>query len=528
MSKTPKQWTIIFLVSAKSNLYNEMIAAINEICSVGSNKYINYIIIYDGLEAGQFKPEYTKPCFFYANHKITFAKAKPEKIYPECDLTDEGHLSAIIKDIKTMFPAEHYGFVYKGHGGTGNVDIKNAITTEKIVHIPNHVDINDDSKVDEYLNSIDLTDHDSLFVLEKRSEVVNDSVLLIYKSKNARSLTHINITNVLRQNFDGAKELGFVFMDCCWAMQVENLYEYKYITKYYVASADEMPALGLGKGYSNFCRKLNERPQAKYDEIADLLISLYYANMYNDYDQEGAPISFRKMGVSLTCADATDMKYFTDHFVDFCKILNKNMDDLHLVFAEARDKCHDFTYSNEKEYGIYNIDLMWFLENLLYFNRITDQPNEQLEISINSLMRICMLYMRKSFMGSNYQDPYPGNRKRVCRGITITFPIKKKGLTDKDNLIGPERNKESKFYKETGWPVVLEKYFAAVEKYKDSIDGMKPHLKDQVVQAFERRKINNVSASTLTVQDYRKLLTDLQSIVLDYRWGKRFISYNNY
>lgn len=527
MSKSKKDWTIIFLVSAKSNLYNEMIAAINEICSVGSNEHINYIIIYDGLEAGEFKKEFTKPCVYYAAPGISFSKAQPEKIYPECDLTEEADLSTIIEDIKTKFPAEHYGFVYKGHGGRGSVDIDNGITIEEIVPIPKHVDTNNDSEIEKYLKSKNKTGHEGLFVLQKRSSVENDSVLLIYKSENTRSLTHVNITNVLRKNFDGARELGFVFMDCCWAMQIENLYEYKYITKYYVASADEMPALGLGKGYSNFCRKLNERPQAKYDEIADLLISLYYANMYDDYDQEGAPISFRKMGVSLTCADTTDMKYLTDEFIRFCQILNNNMDDLHLIFAEARDKCHDFTYEPEEEFGVYNIDLMWFLENLLYFNRKVDLPNEQLEISINSLMRICMLYLRKSFMGSNYQDPYPGNRKRVCRGITITFPIKEGGLTDNNNQIGPERRGEIKFYEKTGWPAALQSYFKTVEKYKGSIAGMKESLKIQVAEAFNRRGFRNVSASAVTVEKYRELLKDLQSIHLDYRWGKKFIKYDS-
>jgi hypothetical protein len=520
MRKAQKKWTIIFLVSAKSNLYYEMIAAINEICSVGSNEYINYIIIFDGLEAGEFKTEFTKPCVYYADCNIPFLEAQPENIYPESDLTEEADLSIIIGDIKTNFPAEHYGFVYKGHGGRGNVDIENGITIEEIVPIPKDIDASNDSQIDAYLKSKNKTGYSGLFVLQKRSDVVNDSVLLIYKNENTRSLTHVNITNVLRKNFDGAKELGFVFMDCCWAMQIENLYEYKYITKYYVASADEMPALGLGKGYSSFCRKLNDRPQAKYDEIADLLISIYYANMYDDYDQEGAPVSFSKMGVSLTCADATDLKYFTEEFDNFCKILNKDMDDLHLIFAEARDKCFDFTYEEETEFGVYNIDLMWFLENLFYFNRMVNFRNIELEASISELMRIFMLYLRKSFMGSNYKDPYPGNRKRVCRGMTITFPIKKEGLTDKVNQISPARRGEIKFYNKTGWPGVLETYFKTIEKYTGSIAGMKENLKIQVAEGLKKRGFKNISADTVTVQNYRELLKDLQNISLDLKWGK--------
>ncbi|HNF03308.1 MAG TPA: hypothetical protein PLH62_13025, partial [Ferruginibacter sp.] len=56
-----KEWTIIFLISAKSNLYYEMIQAINEIYSAGSSDTVNFVIIYDGLEAGKFKEAFAKP-----------------------------------------------------------------------------------------------------------------------------------------------------------------------------------------------------------------------------------------------------------------------------------------------------------------------------------------------------------------------------------------------------------------------------------------------------------------------------------
>jgi len=515
-----KEWTIIFLVSAKSNLYYEMITAINEIYSVGSNDNINYVIIYDGLEAGKFKAEFTKPSIYYADSNVPFLVAQPVAVYPESDLTKEEDLSTIISEIKKQFPATHYGFVYKGHGGRGNVDVNNGDVIEEIVPIPKKIlETGDETKIDDYLEKKNKTGYNGLFVLKKRSDnMLNDSVLVIYKNNRTRALTHVSMANVLRKNFDGAKELAFVFMDCCWAMQIENLYEYKYITKYYVASADEMPALGLGKGYSTFCRKINERPQVKYDEIADLLISIYYANMYDDYDQEGAPVSFSKMGVSLTCADATDLKYFTDEFTSFCNLLKENMDDMHLVFAEARDKCYDFTYEAEAEYGVYNIDMIWFLENLLFFNRM-DLKNEGLETSINALMRICMLYLRRSFMGSNYKDPYPGNRKRVCRGITITFPVQKDGLADESNQINPARRDTIKFYKKTGWPGVLEIYFKTIDKYEKSVADMKPQLKEKIAEALKNRGITNISPATLTAQNYRDYIKGLQDINLDPKWG---------
>lgn len=75
--------------------------------------------------------------------------------------------------------------------------------------------------------------------------------------------------------------------------------------------------------------------------------------------------------------------------------------------------------------------------------------------------------------------------------------------------------------------MVLEKYFETVEKYKNSVTGMNEHLKNQVAAGFKRRDFKNITAGTLTVQNYRELIEDLQTIHPDYRWGrKKFIRYN--
>ncbi len=515
-----KEWTIIFLVSAKSNLYYEMIEAINEIYSVGSSNEVNFIIIYDGLEAGKFKSEFAKPSVYYADNEVPFLIAQPIKIYKTADLTNVTHVKKILGDIKVVFPAKKYGFVYKGHGGRGDVDVNDGNTIEEIVPLPKYIiRSNDNEAIDNYLKKKNKPENNGLFFLQKRSEnIFNDSVLVIYKSENTRTLTHANINTFLSALFSGKKELAFVFMDCCWAMQIENAYEYKNTTKYYIASADEMPALGLGKGYSTFCKKICDRTQLKYEEIADLLISIYYTHMYDDYDQPGAPPSFKKMGVSLTTLDTTDLHYFTEEFTNFCNLCKNNMDDLHLIFAEARDKCYDFTYNPETVFSAYNIDMVWFLENLLYYNRI-DTKNEELEASVTSLIRITMLYLRKSFMGANYKDPYPGNRKRVCRGITITFPKKKEGLTDSYNPISLPRRSKVAFYKKTGWPKVLETYFDTVAKYETSIDGMKATLKKKIATAMKKRGFKNIQ-DDITTQNYRDFTAGLQDTNLETKWGR--------
>ncbi|MBN8699053.1 MAG: hypothetical protein J0L54_05530 [Chitinophagales bacterium] len=516
-----KEWTIIFLISAKSNLYYEMIQAINEIYSAGSSDTVNFVIIYDGLEAGKFKEAFAKPSLYYADSEVPFLIAQPVNIYDSADLTDPDDLEKIIDEIKEAYPAKKYGFVYKGHGGRGDVDITNGNTIEEVVLLPKYVvNSNDNEAIDNYLKKRKKPEYNGLFVLQKRSEkVFNNSVLVIYKNNNSRTLTHAGINRFLKKQFDGKKQLAFVFMDCCWAMQIENAYEYKNTTKFYIASADEMPALGLGKGYSTFCRKLTERTQLKYDEIGDLLISIYYTNMYDDYDQEDAPADFKKMGVSLTSLDTSDLHYFTEEFRRFCRILKDNMDELHLVIAEARDKCYDFTYNDESAYGVYNIDLVWFLENLLFFNH-TYTKNYELEASVTSLIRIIMLYLRKSFMGANYKDPYPGKRKRVCRGITITFPKRKEGLSDEASHISDARRNSVAFYKTTHWPALLELYFDTIDRYKNSVDSMNPVLKKQVKKNLRRKGFKDITGD-INTQHYISLTTQLQdSSENEPRWGR--------
>ena len=109
-------------------------------------------------------------------------------------------------------------------------------------------------------------------------------------------------------------------MDCCWAQQIENAYNFINVTDYYIASADEMPALGLG--YTQLCSHFIKRPAIKPEEAANLIVAIYYNQNYADYDSEVA--EFRKMGVSVTSVNLKEYHKFLKGFADLCELfINK-------------------------------------------------------------------------------------------------------------------------------------------------------------------------------------------------------------
>ena len=107
-------------------------------------------------------------------------------------------------------------------------------------------------------------------------------------------LLYSGMADVIKSHF--RKKPGFICLDCCWAQQIENADKFVGLTDYFIASPDEMPALGLG--YTQLCKQFLHRPTIKAREVANLLVSIFYCTNYADYDSD-VP-EFRKMGVSLT------------------------------------------------------------------------------------------------------------------------------------------------------------------------------------------------------------------------------------
>lgn len=455
---TPK-WTLLFLLSAKNNLFMEQLNVIKEIYSVGSSDNVNFVIILDGLGGDKFSALMERPSIFFAKRKSDFLTDTHVYILDkkEVTLTKKKDLIALLQYVTDKFPAENYGFFYKGHGGPGETDLGKGIFDTKMGHIDpawNQEEIEKQFRNNQPGWTFEgFCEYPAVQPNSKNKK----PVLLIYSKENTGSLSYADLAEVLYDVFKG--KLGFCCLDCCWAQQIENAYNFKNVTEYFVASADEMPALGVG--YSQICTHFINRPAISPEEAANLLVAINYNQNYADYDSE--IIEFRQMGVSITSTCLTEYQEFLAAFTKLCKKLTDNLkhkdDYTYLVFDAARKNCADYTYvdtdkltAEKIDYPMFNIDLIWFMENLLFYN-----VNAKLDTLIYEVIFILKNKLITSFLGSNYKKPVMGTRAMGGKGISICFPINK-SHADRSMLT----SREMKFYKESGWKELLKTYY----KYK--------------------------------------------------------------
>ena len=454
--KSHKKWTLIFLLSAKNNLFMEQLNVIKDIYSVGSSDEVNLVIILDGLEGDKFSPLMEKPMIYCANSKTDFLKDSYCYILKRknASLDNSNHLRELFLYVEKNFKADQYGFFYKGHGGPGETDLSSGMFDTKMVYVDAKWH---DRKIEkEYHNKQKGWTYQGFceYPAIKRNNKKQKPVLLVFSRQADKSFSYKKMAIVLQQVFK--RKLGFVCMDCCWAQQVENAFNFIGVTDYYIASADEMPAVGLG--YTQLCTHFINRPAIKPEEAANLVVAINYSQNYDDYDSDIA--EFRKMGISMTSVCLDDHKKFLPQFRKLCTILIKKLTDgdrfTYKIFQAARRNCLDYTYHDTDhlalskiDYLMFNIDLIWLLENLLYYN-INDDMDALLQDIVYNLRNNFII----GYMGNNYKKPVLGTRAVGGKGISICFP-KNEEFAENSMLVSQQMS----FYKKSGWKDLLNAYY---------------------------------------------------------------------
>ncbi len=206
----------------------------------------------------------------------------------------------------------------------------------------------------------------------------------------------------------------------------------------------------LGLGYMELAKYLNKRPSILPYELASMFVAVNYIKNYADYDSE-VP-EFREMGVSLTAVDTTRLETLLGLFNTICDRMTERMDRHSVHISKALDCCRDYTYQMERSmYAVYNLDLIWFLENFMHFNE-TDHP---LNDMILKFIRYHLLYYIRGFMGNNYKRVDPGNPELGGRGVSIAFPRNSDEL-DSSIYSGV---KTADFVKDSHWKKMLVAYY---------------------------------------------------------------------
>ena len=475
------KWTLIFLLSAKNNLFFEQLNVIKEIYSVGSTDSVKLVIILDGLSGDKFSDILERPSIFSPRKNSDFLTDTHIYILErtKSTLANKKDLKELLNYIIENFEAENYGFFYKGHGGPGETDLAKGIFDTKLEYIDPKLD--DDEIETKFKNSQHgwtlegYCEYPSIQINKQNKK----PVLLVFSKKNTASLSYYGLATVLKDVFKG--NIGFCCLDCCWAQQIENAYNFKGVADYFIASADEMPVLGIG--YAQLCSQFINRPSISAEEAANLIVAINFNKNYADYDSEIA--EFRNMGVSISSINLKEYDTFQKSFTTLCTFLAAKLEKkdkyIYSILDAARGNCSDYTYKDtdnltidEIDYPMFNIDLIWLMENLLYYN-----VNDKLDILIYDIIYQLKNNIITSCLSSNYKRSVMGNRGLGGKGISICFP--KNRLFARRSILF---SKEMEFYKVTGWKDVLVNYYSYKNGKKNSRQRQKSSPELEIVSKF--------------------------------------------
>ncbi len=470
------KWTIIIQISGENNLIMESISVFNEICSIGSTGDVNFVILMDGMNIeGEVDKEYKYlnnealafPAVYLAKKATNYENAKPEKVFKKSDnLADKKNLATILAFIKNKYPAEKYGYIYKGHGGSGSGDVSAGSFISAVVKLKKEeykadgtVDIAkvETRIVENPLKPPEWTFAETYFLND--NEKHPSSVLAIYSKERGEVLTYAALCAVLKSVFD-EKGLSFILLDCCWGMMLENVYLFSCATQYFIASADESPALGVG--YTELCELITKRAKIKPAELARLIVAVYYTVRYSDYDDPAATeATFKNMGVSFTCVDTEAWtKNILPVFTEFCTEIINDISAFSPVLLASINTCKDYTYSNPLVYKVFNIDLIWLLENIIFQINKSAKPFDKIKYLVFVLIKDIKLLLIDAYLGNNYKKTVPGIKALGGKGITITFP--KVPSDYQFSLVKPGSDIE--FYTITNWRKMLLHFYDTIQR----------------------------------------------------------------
>jgi hypothetical protein len=478
----PKQnanakWTVIFQVNGENDLLEGMKDIYDKIAAVGSSYgHVNFVVLFDGLKISESRTEETDddndneyPCIYYVTRFEYYENAKPLKQYKaQENLANIDNLSFILSEIKASFPADNYAYFYLGHGGPGRTDVSDALYTTKLDR--RRADETDD---DVALNKRLFDQRPSpqdVWNYQGYSELRADHSVLIafYYRDDYKELTFFGLSKALaKSGFTHDHRLDFILLDCCWGQLIENSDSFEPVAKYFVASADEMP--GGGIGYEGFCEFLIKHPEIRPDQLANSVVAVNFLTNYDDYLSSD---EFKDMGVSLTCSSLKNFKPLKEKLNNLSDYLIVNLGALNFPIRKARKVCIDYTYEPDPDsYHMYNIDLLWFLENLQYTN---DNIDTRLHNILSDLIAYIELYFKKSYLASNYKEACIGDKKSYIggRGLTITFPLTLEQFNNPKSIYAQEPGN----FVNWKWKDFLFEYLTHIEKIKNAPEGYLQNL----------------------------------------------------
>lgn len=502
-------WTIIILINNENNLLTNTHRIYDDIVrNYGDSTLINIVLIIDQLRieidptisANKYSylrsDKFRNLTIYKINQKdfqnLNYVSSTPyfeENNHERDNLYKICNVEFYLRMVKTAFPAQHYGFIYKSHGGQ-TTDINSKFVESYLLRLEaEEIYCYGESKPEKYfINTNNVIQrlsgkwrtHDekdwappTFDVIEtKKGTAIPEEVLIIYIGKDSKALSYNGMNDALKKNFT-SEELQFVVLDCCWGMRLEMIDLFKDTCKYFVASADESSSAGIG--YGSLTRYITDDPSIKPDELAKLIIANYYIQQYKDYinPKDSEDKTFFYYGISFTCVDNSFYESTSNLFKLFCFTLTNLLkiesckDEFFDILKHCRRKCKDYTYYRSDVYHMYNIDIIWFTENLIASIEKSENKHDFLRLHKLSLELIVQLKLKLilAFTHNNYKIGNTEDNESYLGGygLTITFPKKSTAILDKqivtiDSILYNDERANYPFFEESGWGQFMHLY----------------------------------------------------------------------
>ena len=213
----------------------------------------------------------------------------------------------------------------------------------------------------------------------------------------------------------------------------------------------------------------------KSNELANMLVAQFYVKRFDDYYDhsnvkgKGKNI-FYKYGVSMTAVDMLQFNQTAGNLSAFSTellyLMNQESVANTVVAAiqNARKKCADFTYvSNEANaYPLYNIDCIWFVENVInQFELLPQIDSNNLIRMANKLIIQIKLKLIIGFLSNNYKTADVTLQEVNNGGYGITLRFAKK-LASEKYLIKQPGYYQFIQYENQNWDEFVDKYHSLI------------------------------------------------------------------
>jgi hypothetical protein len=158
------------------------------------------------------------------------------------------------------------------------------------------------------------------------------------------------------------------------------------------------------------------------------------------------------MGVSFTCADTEKIPKVLELLKDLFEQIDTKK--IYARLINCAKYCRDHTYHMPDEYAAFNVDIVWFLENIIYKSPSAKYPDSGINLLCLELIKEIKLLLLAGFLGTNYPDVEYGKHALGGRGLTFPFP-----KLHKYCLKSIIESIEYKIFEDIGWKKLLTNYY---------------------------------------------------------------------